>query len=262
MSANPASLDRLMELLAVRAIEGLDAAGAAELERLLKEHPGIDANALDRAASAVWMEPGAADMEPLPAGVRDRILAAASETGEEAGAGARPAGPILFWRRAAWVGWLAAAACLGLALLGWWPRLFPAPVLSAADRRAQLMQSAPDVRVLVLQAQEGAPAGFQGDVVWSDARKEGYLRLQGLAANDPGQQRYQAWIFDATRPADSPPVGAGLFDALSTGGEVVISLDPSLGVGGASAFGITIERPDGSVLPTLSRLVALGRGQP
>lgn len=262
---NPANLDRLMDLLAARAVEGLDAPERVELDRLLRDHPEIGAGDLERAAALVWMGRHA-PAERVPEDLRDRILSASASIPPEPGGLPRRAtdglAPILFWRRTASLGWLVAAACLALAVIGWWPRLFPPHIPTPVERRDALLREAPDARVLVLQAQAGAPAGFQGDVVWSESRREGYLRLRGLVANDPAQQRYQAWIFDPTLPSESPPVGAGVFDALATGGEVVIALDPNIGVGGAAAFGVTVERPGGAVVPTLSRLVALGQGQP
>ena len=53
----------LQALLAVRAIEPLDAARADELERLLGDYPDVDATAYERAAAAVWLAAAPSSVE-------------------------------------------------------------------------------------------------------------------------------------------------------------------------------------------------------
>jgi hypothetical protein len=63
---------RLDDLLLSRAIAGLDPAAATELDRLLAENPGVDADGYELAAAAVWL--AALDFsEPLPQLLRDEI---------------------------------------------------------------------------------------------------------------------------------------------------------------------------------------------
>lgn len=68
--------DRLDELLAQRAIEGLDAEAERELEALLATTRSVDAGAFDRAAAAVHLA-ALAPRETLPASLRARLERAA-----------------------------------------------------------------------------------------------------------------------------------------------------------------------------------------
>jgi hypothetical protein len=65
--------ERLLELLADRATQGLSREEARELEALLRQHPDLDPDALDRVASAVYLAAAPRDETPLPAALRARI---------------------------------------------------------------------------------------------------------------------------------------------------------------------------------------------
>jgi hypothetical protein len=98
--------------------------------------------------------------------------------------------------------------------------------------------------------------GALGDVVWSSARQQGYMRFRGLAANDPTVAQYQLWIFDAERD-EAYPVDGGVFDVPAAGGDVVVGIDPRLRVSRATAFAITVEKPGGVVVSSRKRLPLL-----
>ncbi|MCX7431394.1 MAG: anti-sigma factor [Planctomycetia bacterium] len=98
--------------------------------------------------------------------------------------------------------------------------------------------------------------GALGDVVWSSARQQGYMRFRGLAANDPTMAQYQLWIFDAERD-EAYPVDGGVFDVPAAGGDVVVRIDPRLRVSRATAFAITVEKPGGVVVSSRKRLPLL-----
>ncbi len=259
---NPANLDRLLDLLAAQAVEGLAQNDAAELERLLREHPEVDAAGFERAAAAVWMEtsPG---VEPMPASLRDRIQTAAPTIVGAAPtprptlryeAEPAPAPRASFFRRTGPLAWLAAAACIGLAVLAWWPRLFPAPSpapLTAAERRAALLARA-DTRTIPIAA-----AGITGDFAWNESLDEGYLRVGGLPANNAASEQYQLWVFDERLPGGGP-MPAGVFDA-PAGGEIVVPITPSLRVGNATTFAVSVEKAGGAPTPNLERVVILAK---
>ena len=63
---------RLDELLLIRATEGLSPADAAELDRLLAQHPGVDANAYETAAAIVSLA-SLAELPPLPRSLRSAL---------------------------------------------------------------------------------------------------------------------------------------------------------------------------------------------
>lgn len=133
----------------------------------------------------------------------------------------------------------------------------PAPI-SAEQQRAQLMSSAPDL----LKSPWSPPSapGYErvsGDVVWSSARQEGYLRLAGLPANDPARSQYQLWIIDPER--DANPVDGGVFDVPSSG-EITIPIQAKLAIGRPGAFAITLEQPGGVVVSKGPLLVVAAIG--
>ena len=108
------------------------------------------------------------------------------------------------------------------------------------------------------ESAEGAAPGASGDVVWSDARQEGYMRFSNFAANDPTVEQYQLWIFDAERSADYP-VDGGVFDIPAGSDEVVVPIRAKLPVNRATLFAITVEKPGGVVVSSRERLPLLAK---
>jgi hypothetical protein len=173
--------------------------------------------------------------------------------------------------------WLAAgwwtAACLAGVLLWQWsgqPKVPIAPegTPSLAELRSQLLATDPatvtvawkkasdDPSVVAGEAEIETTGGL-GDVVWSAARQQGFMRFRGLAANDPSKAQYQLWIFDAERP-EAYPVDGGVFDVPeNAGGDVLVRIDPRLPISRATAFAITVERPGGVVVSSRERLPLL-----
>ncbi len=251
--------------------------GVREAEALIEEFE------LGAAAGEMALMDG---VEQMPASARARVDAAAaaliaSRAGEDADAqipfatGGRGAPMAL-----AVAGWLAAAACLALAAVAWMNSVSanvpqtPVAGPSVAERRAELLESAGDVISAAWLgigdvAPIGAPDhpldhGVAGDVVWSDERDEGYMRISGVEANDPGEYQYQLWIFDADRPvgqlprfavAGLPdlltqrPVDGGVFDiAVGEDGEAIVPIDAKLPIGAGTIFAVTKEPPGGVVV--------------
>lgn len=290
--------ERMMDLLADRALDGLTEAEHAELEGLLAMHPNMDADELDRIAaeaeramSAAQPAAGTRD-ERMPDALRAAVAARgrawceeARSTGALAAAGARGATgegefragrgdaiPIASARRPVQVlltagGWIAAAACLALAAVLWWADGSTGPAgggaaaaASASLRRAALIATPPAdlVRWNWTATEDPAARGAEGDVVWSNERQEGYMRLRGLAANDPSREQYQLWIFDSQRPSETP-VDGGVFDVDAATGEVVIPMDPKVRVFDAAMFAVTVEKPGGVVVSKRERIPVLAK---
>jgi hypothetical protein len=243
--------DRLFDLLADRATQSLSPEEQVELAGLLREHPGVDPDALDRVAAALDLSLGATPTEPLPELLRARIERAASGASvPRASASAQRS--ALFGG----VGWAVAAGLL-LFLLGRGgpPAPIPPP---PAEARAALLASAPDARAIAwTRTQDPAAASAEGDVVWSDSRQEGYLRFRGLPANDARASQYQLWIFDAERD-ERYPVDGGVFDVAASG-ETVVTIRAKLPVARATLFAITVEKPGGVVVSDRSRLPLLAK---
>jgi hypothetical protein len=243
--------DRKDALLADRALEGLSEAEARELEQL----GGAGDDAFDLAAAAVALaELG--PLEPMP-----ELLAARVRAGARTGARERPRRDL---GRSA--GWLAAAAAVLLAVFAWSrpPQVVekivkvevpapPARLPTPAERRAELLAQAADARTLPWSATpDPAAREATGDVVWSESRQQGYLRIRGLAVNDPSRAQYQLWIFDARRD-QAHPVDGGVFDV--QGGDVIVPIHAAIRVFEPRLFAVTVERPGGVVVSKRERIV-------
>jgi hypothetical protein len=176
--------------------------------------------------------------------------------------------------------WLAAAgwwtaACLAGVLAWQWSGASRIAAPPSGDRkppvlaelRGKLLAEDPEAVTVAWKKASDDPAivadeaglesvGALGDVVWSSARQQGYMRFRGLAANDPTVAQYQLWIFDAERD-EAYPVDGGVFDVPAAGGDVVVRIDTRLQVSRATAFAITVEKPGGVVVSSRKRLPLL-----
>jgi len=267
--------DRTIELLVLRAAEGLSVEG----ERALGDWG--DCDAMDEAA-AVLAVGLACDggLEPMPASVHDAMDGIIrrgweSEAGEPAadhdhapiariepkpvttnGAGDRGRLSLLGIG-----GWLATAACLALFVIA----QSPDRVATVSERLAVLESKPGIVRTAWLGLDDAglgeAPHAYDseltGEVVWDPETNEGYMVFEGLEENDPGLLQYQLWIFDADRPTgqlprfgegilSQRPVDGGVFDSVA--GRVIVPIDAKLPVGKAAVFAITVEAPGGVVV--------------
>jgi hypothetical protein len=149
-----------------------------------------------------------------------------------------------------------------IAVAGWWPRLIDPEAVAfagiagqwrAALGRERMLKSMPRVGHW---AWEGDGAQGRGDVVWDNDQQQGFLRMQGFAANDPQVVRYQLWIFDAARD-DRYPVDGGVFDLPAGRDVVVIPVKPAVRVSHPIAFAVTVEGPGGAVVSSREQVVAI-----
>ncbi len=250
--------DRLFELLADRATEGLAASDAAELEHLLVDSPGVDDLELDLTAASIELALRPVPEVLLPAELRARIEADAGHVLGSLG------GPSIGRRRAPpprrrWLtpaGWLAAAALAGVLILRSGSELAPNPT----SLRAELVAS--DALVLDWAATgDAAGPSASGDVVWSQSRQTGVMRFRGLAVNDPAVFQYQLWIFDAGRD-ERHPIDGGVFDVETEGGDVLVAVDPRLRVDDPTLFAVTVEQPGGVVVSSRERIAVLAKVGP
>lgn len=285
---------RLAALLCDRSVFGLEADEQVELEALL-EAAGVEPDPSLELAAAAIERAVAGPVSEMPEGLADRLVA--SFPAERAPRPARPSALVLGLelapepeprpapandeppRGGARWGWplaAAAAALLGLAAgaaLGPTPAApavvaeapaEPAPTPGApatpAEARADLLVRADDlVRIEWSVTEDVAARGTKGDIVWSPSLQRGFMRFNGLAANDPRRARYQLWIFDETRD-ERYPVDGGLFDVQAQ--EVVVPIEAKLPVGAASLFAVTVEPPTGVVVSDRERIVLTAKPTP
>jgi hypothetical protein len=284
--------EAMVDLLVKQVTEGLSPAEQRELDVMDSELASAYLRDLERAAAAVALA-GSTGEAPLPAALSARIaqqaaghFASASKVADLGGARtaaaekahvrqslAPSAAPALAARYGGY-GWLAAAACLVLAIFGWQRSpsplppvaVTPAPVMvpvprppppTAAEERAALLAKTDSLKIPLGATKDPAAAGVTGDVVWDPATQRGFLHFAGLAPNDPAMHQYQIWIFDAGRDKRYP-VDGGVFDVPANASEVVIPIRASLMVSKPAAFAVTLEKPGGVVVSGREHVVALG----
>lgn len=292
------------DLLADAYSVGLDDLDHDRLAALLADDNGDAAGAHDAmqtaaAAAALALLPDAP--EELPDHLATELNAQADRFSESRRAGAQTSGPAIepapetySFKQAqqsaaqdrdteaaipvwAWGSWVAAAACLLVAVFV----SIPGEPASVTEQRAAFLQSATDLITAdwagiddaqLAEAAHRYDNGITGQVEWSDADDQGFMVIEGLAANDPDDYQYQLWIFDAERPTgDLPdmalpgldilsqrPVDGGVFDAApDKNGKLIVPINPAITVGKAAIFAITAERPGGVVVSDRSELVFL-----
>lgn len=282
MSSSVMHNERVVELLVLRAVEGLNPHESAELKQLLAQHDYVDAGRFEQTAAELLLG-GVVEEEPLPEDLQDRLLerAAAFDPAtvrkptviSPVPRPRRPSAPRVQRPRRSWAGLasgLAIAASLLIAVVGWWPRLqtgvdaeVPQTALDEAQilkrQRAELLAQQGVVQRAWKPTEDPAASGVQGDVVWDPKAQRGYVRFQGLRANDVRQMQYQMWIFDATR-GDQYPIDGGVFDIPAAAGnatEVIVPIVAKLPVGQAAMFAVTIEKPGGVVVSSRERVVVV-----
>lgn len=275
MSTRPPDYDRVMELLAGRALNDLDSAESAELDNLLArmtpaqassiQHEQSQLNGLTGATLAAWSD---ANAKPgISPALRAKILAQSAF----AQAGATQTMPLksgsapVAMRLREKFAWLTAAAAIALAVFAWNRPLHPAASEPAWQARAQLVKDA-DSQVVAWSATEDPDAkGVSGDIVWNANQQRGFMRFKGLAANDPRLAQYQLWIFDKGREGEFP-VDGGVFDINSASkdpetGDLVVPITPKLAVRDPALFAVTMEIPGGVVVTKKERLLLLAKAE-
>jgi Anti-sigma-K factor rskA len=284
--------DEAMVDLAIKQVtEGLSPAEQRALDVMDSELASAYLRDLERAAAAVTLA-GSAGAEALPAALAARVEQQAAEhfasankiadLGTARGAAAEktrvspPLAPARAGARFGGYGWLAAAACLVLAIFGWErtppplppvavettpavispPAVQPAPP-TAEEERAALLAKADSLKIPLAATKDPAAAGVTGDVVWDPVTQRGFLHFAGLAPNDPAMHQYQIWIFDAGRDKRYP-VDGGVFDVPANAGEIVIPIRAELMVRKPAAFAVTVEKPGGVVVSGREHVIVLG----
>jgi anti-sigma-K factor RskA len=249
--------DDLHSLTGAYALDALDADERDRFEAHLETCDACTQEVAD--LRAVTLQLSEASQTPPPAGLRERILLAASTTPQPHHS--RPDGVVELDRRRRppprWTQRLtaAAAAMLAAAVAG---LSYTVANLTAeltevenaseqaqrtADQLSDLL-AAPDAEMATAEAVDGA----SGRVVASQLRGEAVFIADGLPAAPPGHT-YQLWLIDG-----SGPESVGLF-APNVDGRVthLIAAD----IADAVAVGVTIEPAGGSAQPTSDPILAI-----
>jgi hypothetical protein len=239
-------------LIGAYALDALDPAERAAVERHLDRCPDCAAEVADLRAATVRLADTAAQQPPPE--LRARVLAAATRTPQDAppdrdrGAGGEPA----TWRGARWPRRIAAAAAVAVLVAGagvaTWAvqqhrvdqvrRQAAAAQQRDADQRARLdaLLSAPDATVLSRTMADGTHLRM----IMSARRDQAAVYLTDLAPA-PAGRTYQLWLMTGAAAVSEGvvPAGSRSYSAVLTG------------LRGRDAFGVSIEPvPHGSPAPT------------
>ncbi len=255
---NSPHTSRLAELVALDAAGACEREERAELDRLVTLDPKAR-RAAERFAAALELamvnqDRSSQDSAPLTAQLRQALMQQARDhfstqagsitSTKHAQTDAPFGGVIARIARSRRLAYLTAAACLAVAALVAFPaRTRPAPD-PTTELVAQLHRTA-DTVTLAFSPGVGEYAPAHAEIIWSDQAQRGYLRLSGIAPNDPSRRQFQLWIVDPAR--DTHPVDGGVFDVTSSG-EVIIPVTSRLRVTNPTVFAITSEKPGGVVV--------------
>jgi hypothetical protein len=247
--------DRLTELLADQALQGLTTEEELELETLLASEGKEPDLSLAVAAAALELA-FLRRIEPLPTRVHRRLLKKgrvwAGATATVMGTRSVMDSPFPeMTRRATRLvftagPWMVAAACLILAVIARWP--------GDAKNVVLLVKAEPTHVAMDLHDWDGEVKGVTGEVAWCDRIQQGYARFVNLPANDPTREQYQLWIIDE-RGKDQRISGA-VFDSKGPQ-EQVVAIKPGIPVRNPQTFTVTLEPPGGTWVSDLKRRVAI-----
>jgi anti-sigma-K factor RskA len=255
---------RLHELLAEQSLFELSAEERDELRRLLASS-SIDPESFDYVAAMAALAHLPEDAEPIPADLKSRIaksahaIVPAVDRNPLRAGRATPASRGFLREYAPWC--VAASAVAALMFVTWQFSGRQPPVApSASESRALLLKQATDLVQVPWTATKDV-TGASGDVIWSAARQQGFLRFKGLAKNDPQKNQYQLWIFDGHQD-ERYPIDGGVFDVDPESGDVTIPIRAALHVTDPQMFAVTLEKPGGVVVSDRKRIALLAKVPP
>jgi hypothetical protein len=284
--------DRVLELLADRAVDAISPQDQAELDRWLNANGEDDSMDLAAAAALLAMIGKAVT---APGSVMTRAAQAAEQFRREQTNGSFVPGtpslrltesdtPMSQPRRVstAWLGWLAAAACLAFAAIGWLPAFRArqtaqlTAAVSLASVRAEVDAANDATRSPWADWDKPEIAGVKGEIVWSQSKQKGYMVFQGLPKNDPAREQYQLWIvddrgiehrvsggiFNAPAPTSLTADGSGWRGQVRCemiGDDLYVEVEPRINVRQPTLFAITIEEPGGTWLSNIKRRVCVAQ---
>jgi len=265
--------EKVLDLLCDKFVYGLNDEEARELDHL--GYDQRDAESIEKTIAAL----GLVDLDSaaeMPASLTSKLLRDAddhfgADPANDVAAVPQPQIVLGGGRGRSWFDWMgwavAAAACVALTVslfiprggsqLAGQPTPTPSPEerLTPAQERQRFMESSPQMVKAEWEPGKMENVNVSGDVVWSDAKQAGYIRLRGLPKNDPDKQTYQLWIVEEGQ-GPKTPVDGGVFD-ITTDGDVIIPIDAKIRARNPQAFAITVEKPGGVVISKQEKVAAI-----
>ena len=196
---------------------------------------------------------------PVPVSLRGRVIARAAQEKESSPGESRSRKPRM-GRLGPWAGSLVAAGLAGILVWGIYDTRSTVERRQASIERLQrelaeqqaltTLVSNTDTSVVGLRG-TGQAERAEGWVVWSPARKRGYLVVHNLPPLSPDKQ-YQLWV-----TAGQQPRSAGVFDVDAIGHAALVV---AAGTERPDLFTVTVEPSGGAPAP--GGLVVMKGGQP
>ena len=271
----------LLDLLTKRAIYGLDEAEIGQLTDLSAALNYSADDSFDLTAAAIGLSESNMD-EAMPAHLNAKLssladsMFASSVPVVAATVEVDDIQPTFEFEPKksswSWLGWaVASLACIALAVNVYFTRfeqpvtvaVAPTPTVtpekpSPAKQFEDLNRSGNIIKAS-LGAVPDAPAelkGVGGDVIWSDEKQVGYIRLRNIPQNDKAKSTYQIWIFEENQGVKTP-IDGGTFD-VDANGDVIIPITAKLKAKKPATFAITVEKPGGVVVSERKKIAAIG----
>jgi hypothetical protein len=290
--AESAELAQLLAKVGLAEDRGVDIAAAA-LERAMYARDDADGAGVPASLLASLEREGQAwcagvNSGQKQAGVLARIGGAPGRAATAVLESRPVRAPVVMGRRLMreWSGWVAAAACAAFAVYTWShmskrvddaqlgaqqtaqvvPSDLVKPVERFADdvgaralsRLSRFHGTADLVVVPIGRATPEASGNVKvGEVIWSKLEGRGVAHLRDLPPLNNASEQYQLWVFDNAR-SERFPVDGGVITVRDGQTELLVPIDPSLPVGEAAAFAVTIEDKGGVVVTARDRMVAVG----
>jgi hypothetical protein len=252
---------REAELRADHALGQLDAADRAELDALARDRQD---ESYDLAAAAAALAFGIRATPPLPEHLRSKVLAGADayldarspradasrEPNSTTAAGAQvivmplaPEGRRARLDYVRWGGWVAAAACLVIAVMQ-----------AIAPRGGAAGGPSESTHVALVAGADASGAGASGELAWSASEQRGTLRARGLSVSAPGEE-YEAWIVESTRDGEvAVPVGHFAVD----GSPQALDVRSPVKISAARRLVVSVEHAGGVLVSNRGRVALEG----
>ncbi len=279
--------EQLRDLLADQATVGLSEEEARRLDDLLASaDDGMDGQSFELTAAAIAL--AETKLEAIPASLEAKLARVAVEYFGTANGDIHKSiheqpTQAFKWEESRpsrsffdWFGWAAAAmACIALVMTFFYnqnrinelqakiDQLTPKPSLeeTLAQKRDRLKAAGGEIaRAEWTKGNVKDTETVTGEVVWSDAKQEGYMTFRGLPVNDSNLQAYQLWMFEDANLEPYPKDG-GVFN-VTANGEVIIPINAKIRATNPKVFAITIEKPGGVVVSDRSKIAVLGPVKP
>ena len=256
----------LMELLAISAVECLSTEDQQQLSQLLAKYPEFSKDEFVKTTAlsqiGFYMMDHTAH-ETIPTELRNKILADYDNSkSSEQNNLAAPILPRLFkaLTRPSYAWGITAMLMIGLSYSMITFKTYENNYRYLPLKKMVLQNTADDLMQYPWYGKTTDFENIKGDMIWSNQKQKGFIKITGLPMNDPSRNQYQIWIVDPIKYQN--PVDGGVFDITKSDREIIIPINPKLPISNARAFAITLEQPGGVVVSSQPLLLTAPEERP